>query len=105
MTTRKDAAGDGHEQKGAVSPLRRRMIQDMEMAGLCKGTQQTYTRAVAALQSHFRKRPDQLTEAEVHKYILWLREEKKVAKGTFQTFQDMANRFTQLVDQLRGVSA
>jgi len=67
-----------------VSPLRQRMIGDMELAGYTPGTQQAYVGAVVKLQDHYTIRPDKLTEKQVQQYIFWLRDEKKVAKGTFQ---------------------
>jgi site-specific recombinase XerD len=70
--------------KKQFSPLRQRMIRDMELAGLTRGTQQNYIRAVVKLQDHYRIRPDKLTEKQVLRYVFWLRDEKKVAKGTFQ---------------------
>lgn len=70
---------------GSVSPLRQRMIQDMELAGLAQTTKQTYIRSVVALQKHYGIRPDKLSEKQVRDYFIWLREEKQVAKGTFQT--------------------
>ena len=68
-----------------VSPLRQRMINDMELAGHSLRTQETYIAAVAMLQKHFNQRPDRLSEKQVYGYILWLRDGKGVAKGTFQT--------------------
>ena len=68
----------------AVSPLRQRMIGDMELAGLSPKTQQCYLGAVVALQRHTDTRPDRLTEEQVYQYVLWLRDEKGVSKGTFQ---------------------
>jgi len=70
--------------KPEVSPLRQRMIRDMELAGLTDGTQQTSIGAVVRLQHHYQIRPDRLSEKQVQQYVLWLREEKRVAKGTFQ---------------------
>jgi site-specific recombinase XerD len=61
------------------------MIQDMELAGLSRRTQETYIGAVAALQKKAGVRPDRLSEQEVYRHILWLREERGVAKGTFLT--------------------
>ena len=61
------------------------MIRDMELAGLTAGTQRCYLGAVTALQEHTGTRPDRLTEKQVYQYILWLRDDKGVAKGTFQT--------------------
>lgn len=68
----------------AVSPLRQRMIDDMELAGLSLNTQQCYLRAVVALQRHTNTRPDRLTEEQVYQYVLWLRDTQGVPKGTFQ---------------------
>ena len=73
------------EAKHKVSPLRKRMICDMDLAGYTGGTQQTYIGAVVKLQDHYHVRPDRLSEKQVQQYILWLRDEKGVAKGTFQT--------------------
>ena len=71
--------------KKQISSLRQRMIRDMELAGYTQGTQQSYIGAVVKLQDHYTIRPDKLTEKQVLQYILWLRDEKKVPKGTFQT--------------------
>jgi len=73
------------QAKKQVSPLRQRMIRDMELAGFTPGTQQTYIGAVVKLQDHYHARPDRLSEKQVQQYILWLRDQKTVAKGTFQT--------------------
>jgi integrase/recombinase XerD len=71
--------------KHIVSPLRKRMICDMELAGLSCNTQATYINAIVTLQKHYGIRPDKLSEKQVQQYILWLRDSKEVAKGTFQT--------------------
>jgi hypothetical protein len=68
-----------------VSPLRQRMIRDMELAGLTRGTQQNYIGAVIKLQNHYTIRPDRLSEEQVLRYVLWLRDERRLAKGTFLT--------------------
>lgn len=76
--------GRGQTLDLTVSPLRQRMVRDMELAGLTAGTQQCYLGAVVALQRHTDTRPDRLTEEQVYQYVLWLRDEKGVTKGTFQ---------------------
>jgi len=73
------------QAKPKVSPLRERMIRDMELAGYTPGTRQTYIGAVVKLQDHYQARPDRLSEKQVQQYILWLRDEKGIPKGTFQT--------------------
>lgn len=75
----------GSRRQVQVSPLRLRMMRDMDLAGFTPGTQETYIKAVAALQKHTGVRPDHLSEEDVYKYILWLRDERGVAKGTFQS--------------------
>jgi len=57
-----------------MSPLRARMIEDMILAGLSKGTQREYLRAVWQLAKHYRRAPDQLSEDEVRCYLLALRQ-------------------------------
>lgn len=70
-----------------MSPLRARMIEDMTLAGLAEGTQQTYIQAVRRLAAHCHRSPDQLTEEEVRGYLLGLRQQG-AARGTFK-----ANRY------------
>jgi len=67
-----------------MTPLRRRMIEDMTLAGLVPGTQAIYIQAVRQLAVHFRRPPDELTEEEVRTYLLGLRE-RGVAHGSFKT--------------------
>src|SRR4030081_4066477 len=66
-----------------MTPLRWKMIDDMQAAGLAAETQTVYLRAVAALAAHYRRAPDQLTEAEVRSYLLHLRDHRGLAHGTF----------------------
>ena len=67
-----------------MTALRMRMIDDMVAAGLAANTQAAYIRAVLGLAKHFRRSPDELSEAEVRSYLLYLRDERGVAHGTFQ---------------------
>lgn len=67
-----------------MTPLRKRMIDDMKLAGLAAGTQATYLDAVRKLAAHFKRPPDQLSEEEVRSYLLALRE-RGAARGTFKT--------------------
>ena len=67
-----------------MTPLRKRMIDDMVAAGLSANTQAAYIQAVRGLAKHTRCAPDTLTEAQVRSYLLHLRDERGVAHGTFQ---------------------
>ena len=69
-----------------MTELRRRMIRDMNLAGFVAGTQRAYIQGVRQLAKHYMLSPDQLTEKQVEDYVFYLREEKKVAKGTFQQY-------------------
>lgn len=66
-----------------MSELRNRMIRDLELAGLVGGTQHAYLRAVRQLAAYYRLSPDLLTERQVEGYLLYVRDELGVAKGTF----------------------
>ena len=66
-----------------MSELRNRMIRDMQLAGLGKGTQTGYVRAVCQLAAYYMVSPDQLSERNVEDYLLYVRDELGVAKGTF----------------------
>ena len=59
------------------------MTRDMQLAGLVEGTQDQYLRAVHQLAAYYMVSPDHLTERHVEKYLLYIRDELGVAKGTF----------------------
>ena len=67
-----------------MSELRNRMIQDLKLAGLVEGTAREYLRAVRQLSAYYMIPPDQLTERQVQEYILYVRDELGIAKGTFE---------------------
>jgi hypothetical protein len=69
-----------------MTSLRQRMIRDMNLAGFTAGTQRAYIHGVRQLAKHYMLPPDQLSEKQVEDYVFYLREEKKVAKGTFQEY-------------------
>jgi hypothetical protein len=48
-----------------TTPLRERMRQELQLAGLSERTQEAYLRAVRQLATHFGKPPDQVTEPEL----------------------------------------
>src|SRR5580704_17520947 len=66
-----------------MSELRNRMIRDMRLAGLVEGTRGEYLRAVRQLTAYYMVAPDRLSERNVEDYLLYVRDELGVAKGTF----------------------
>jgi hypothetical protein len=66
-----------------MSELRNRMTKDMQLAGLAEGTRREYLRAVRQLATYYMVSPDQLSERKVEDYLLYVRDDLGVAKGTF----------------------
>ena len=69
-----------------MTPLRKRMTDDMISAGLASSTQAAYIQAVRGLAAYYERSPDLLTEAEVRSYLLYLRDQRGAAHGTFQPY-------------------
>ena len=67
-----------------MSEPRNRMLQDMQLAGLVEGTKREYVRAVRQLTAYYMLSPDRLAERQVESYLLYVRDELGVAKGTFE---------------------
>jgi integrase len=55
-----------------ISPLRRRMIEDMTVRNLSPATQQSYLSAVSKFSRHFGRSPDRLGLEDVHAFQLHL---------------------------------
>ena len=68
-----------------MTPLRQRMIDDMRLAGFAERTRDVYIQAVRRLAAHYMRSPDLLSEEEVRTYLLHLRDERGIARGTFKT--------------------
>lgn len=65
-----------------MTPLRQRMIDDMQLRGLSARTQEVYVAAVRQLAEHYRRSPADIEEEELRRYFLFLANEKKVARAT-----------------------
>jgi Phage integrase, N-terminal SAM-like domain len=65
-----------------MTPLRQRMIEDMQLRGFSARTQECYAAAVGQLAKHYHRSPEQLTEEDLRQYFLYLANEKKVARAT-----------------------
>src|ERR671931_233384 len=62
-----------------MTPLRQRMLEDMQLRGLAARTQEAYLAAVQQLALHYGKPPDLLTDEEVRQYFLYLRNQRRLA--------------------------
>ena len=65
-----------------MSPLRSKMINDMQLRRFSPKTQEAYLSAVAGLAKYYHQSPDQLTQAQVHAYLLHLMNERQLAWST-----------------------
>ena len=65
-----------------MTPLRQKMIEDMQLRGLAERTQERYVAAVRGLAEYTGKSPAEVREAELRQYLLYLKNEKKAAAST-----------------------
>ena len=65
-----------------MTPLRQRMVEDMQLRGLAERTQDVYVFSIRQLAEHYDKSPDQVTEEELRQYFLYLTYEKQLGRGT-----------------------
>jgi site-specific recombinase XerD len=65
-----------------MTPLRKRMIEDLQLKGMGERTQQMYVRAVGQLAEHYHKSPDKITEEELRDYFLYVKNVKKWSRST-----------------------
>ena len=65
-----------------MSPLRRRMIEDMQIRNLTPNTQRVYVAQVVRFACHFGKSPDLLGPPEIRTYLLHLTQERRLAASS-----------------------
>ena len=65
-----------------MNALIQRFIEDMQLRDLAEPTQKNYVRAVRYLAEYYDRSPDQISEEELRQYFLYLKTEKKAARGT-----------------------
>ena len=66
-----------------MTPLRQRMLDDLQLRGFSPRTQEAYLRAVRQLAAHFRRPPDQLGEDDLRQYFLHLTQVRHFARASF----------------------
>ena len=67
-----------------MTPLRKRMIEEMELRNFAPKTITIYVDVVARFAKHFGKSPEQLDREAVRQFLVYLVEEKKVAWSTYK---------------------
>ena len=65
-----------------MTPLRQRMIEDMQVRNLSLNTQRAYVEQVSRFARHFSKSPEQLGPDDIRAYQIYLTNEKKLAPSS-----------------------
>ncbi|CAB3774864.1 hypothetical protein LMG29542_08246 [Paraburkholderia humisilvae] len=66
----------------AMTPLRQRMLHDMQIRNLAENTQHSYLIQVSCLARHFRRSPELLGPEEIRVWLVYLREERELAPAS-----------------------
>ena len=75
-----------------MTPLRQKMIEEMQLRGLAERTQQSYVAAVSGLARYYQKSPEQVSEAELRAYILELLQDKEVGQSSPAPSRELGDR-------------
>lgn len=67
-----------------MTPLRNRMIQDLQLRGYSESTQCLYVNSVRQLCDHFEKSPGKITEEDLRDYFLHCKNVKNWSRSTFK---------------------
>ena len=65
-----------------MTPLRQRMLHDMQIRNLADNTQKSYLIQVSSFARHFRRSPELLGPEEIRVWLVYLREERKLAAAS-----------------------
>jgi len=55
-----------------MTPLRQRMVEDMQLRGFAARTQEAYLTSVCQLTRHYQRSPDEISDEELRQYFLYL---------------------------------
>lgn len=69
-----------------MNTLREQMMEELQLRGLTPKTQKIYLREVSNYAKYFDKSPEELGEKELREYLLYLLNERKLAKGTYRFY-------------------
>ena len=62
-----------------MTPLRRKMLNDLVVRGLAENTQKSYLYAVSGLARHYHRSPDQISAQEVQEYLIALHQQRQLS--------------------------
>ena len=61
-----------------MTPLRKKMIEEMQLRRFSENTQESYVRSVTGLAGHYHISPDKITGDQLKNYVLFLANERKL---------------------------
>jgi site-specific recombinase XerD len=67
-----------------MTPLRKRMLEELQLRNLSTLTADTYLTAVERFAKYFRTSPERLGSEQVRQYLLYLLNERKISASTLQ---------------------
>jgi len=73
-----------------MTPLRRRMLEDMQLRNLCPGTQSNYIRHIFGLARFYLASPEHLSLEEIREYQLYLINERRLSAESVNQFVSAA---------------
>ena len=65
-----------------MTPLRQKLIDEIQLRGFSPHTQDSYVRCVTGLARYYHRSPDQISDDELKAYLLYLLREKQLAVGS-----------------------
>jgi len=82
-----------------MTPLRERFINELTLRGIAGRTVEAYIAAVYSLARYYRQSPDQVTDEQLHAYLLHLRGERKLSPSSLNQHVSALRSFYHLVQQ------
>ncbi len=79
-----------------MTPLRRKMLNDLVIRNLSENTQKSYLQAVTGLAKYYHRSPDQLSAQEVQRYLLYLSQERQLSWKSCNTIRHGLRFFYQV---------
>ncbi len=73
-----------------MTPLRRRMLEDMQLRNLCPETQRNYMHHISGLARFYQTSPDHLSLEEIREYQLYLTNERRLSPDAINQFVSAA---------------
>lgn len=73
-----------------MTPLRRRMLEDMQLRNLCPETQRNYVHHISGLARFYQTSPEHLSLEEIREYQLYLTNERRLSPDAVNQFVSAA---------------